>query len=188
MEGPQVNVAMGNQAQAGNGVGWQGMTIKDILEKVDLFNLTSFPDNNGDDDKKLKDIKSNLTMHDAHLDEKTRTILPATNSAFLGPKIWKKPLNFYKVNGGDNGVNGIGASVSNQQGPEFSSMSIDEFLSGCLRLKGTAKAVDMVTLLFETGKMNRKLSRMERMLLGDAAVREDDGPDAEKGDGTFTLE
>ena len=62
-------------------------------------------------------------------DEKTRTILPATNSAFLGPKIWKKPLNFYKMNGGDNGVSGIGASVSNQQGPEFSSMSIDEFLT-----------------------------------------------------------
>ena len=67
MDGSQVNVAVGNSAQAGNGVGWQGMTIKDILEKVDLFNLTSFPDNNGDDDKKLKDIKSNLTMHDAHL-------------------------------------------------------------------------------------------------------------------------
>ena len=51
MEGPQVNVAMGNQAQAGNGVGWQGMTIKDILEKVDLFNLTSFPESNDEDVK-----------------------------------------------------------------------------------------------------------------------------------------
>ena len=67
MEGPQVNVAMGNQAQAGNGVGWQGMTIKDILEKVDLFNLTSFPGESNDEDvKKFKDIKSNLTMPDVN--------------------------------------------------------------------------------------------------------------------------
>ena len=66
MEGPQVNVAMGNQAQAGNGVGWQGMTIKDILEKVDLFNLTSFPESNDEDVKKFKDIKSNLTMPDVN--------------------------------------------------------------------------------------------------------------------------
>jgi len=129
MDGSQMNVAVGNSVQAGNGVGWQGMTIKDILEKVDLFNLTSFPDNNGDDDKKLKDIKSNLTMHDAHLDEKSKTILPATNSAFLGPKIWKKPLNFCKVNGGQHGEGTIDASVANEQGPQFSSMSIDEFLT-----------------------------------------------------------
>ena len=65
MEAPQVNMATGNQAQAGNGVGWQGMTIKDILEKVDLFNLTTFSENTNDEDvKKLKDIKTNLTMPD----------------------------------------------------------------------------------------------------------------------------
>jgi len=124
-----VNAAVGNSAQAGNGVGWQGMTIKDILEKVDLFNLTSFPDNNQDDEKKLKDIKSNLTMPSGHLDEKTKATAPATNSAFLGPKIWKKPLNFYKVNGGESDVGGFNASRSNEQGPQFSSMSIDEFLT-----------------------------------------------------------
>ena len=67
MEGPQVNMATGNQAQAGNGVGWQGMTIKDILEKVDLFNLTTFSENTNDEDvKKLKDIKTNLTMPDVN--------------------------------------------------------------------------------------------------------------------------
>ena len=65
MDNPQLNAAMGSQAQAGNGVGWQGMTIKDILEKVDLFNLTTFQE--GDDDiKKLKDIKTNLTMPDVN--------------------------------------------------------------------------------------------------------------------------
>ena len=57
MEGPQVNVAMGNQAQAGNGVGWQGMTIKDILDKVDLFNFTMLSD---EDEEKLKAAKAEL--------------------------------------------------------------------------------------------------------------------------------
>ena len=67
MEEPQVNMATGNQAQAGNGVGWQGMTIKDILEKVDLFNLTTFSENTNDEDvKKLKDIKTNLTTPDVN--------------------------------------------------------------------------------------------------------------------------
>jgi Ca2+-binding EF-hand superfamily protein len=40
------------------------------------------------------------------------------------------------------------------------SVSIDEFLSGCIRLKGTAKAVDMITLLFETNKLNRKVGKI----------------------------
>jgi len=44
------------------------------------------------------------------------------------------------------------------------SVSIEEFVSGCLRLKGTAKAVDMITLLFETNKLNRKISSMKDML------------------------
>lgn len=129
MDNPQLNAAMGSQAQAGNGVGWQGMTIKDILEKVDLFNLTTFQE--GDDDiKKLKDIKTNLTMPDVNcMDEKSKTMAPTTNSAFLGPKIWKKPMHFYKTNGGDNGVAGNDASTAQPQGPQFSVMNIDEFLT-----------------------------------------------------------
>jgi len=131
MEGPQVNVAMGNQAQAGNGVGWQGMTIKDILEKVDLFNLTSFPGESNDEDvKKFKDIKSNLTMPDVNcMDDKSKTMAPVTNSAFLGPKIWKKPMHFYKANEGDNTVAGGDAASTNAQRPQFSVMNIDEFLT-----------------------------------------------------------
>jgi len=44
------------------------------------------------------------------------------------------------------------------------SVSIDEFLSGCIRLKGTAKAVDMITLLFETNKLNRKVGKILRCI------------------------
>merc|ERR1712139_202572 len=47
---------------------------------------------------------------------------------------------------------------------ESGSVSIEEFLSGCVRLKGTAKAVDMITLLFETNKINQKLARAMKIL------------------------
>jgi len=39
-------------------------------------------------------------------------------------------------------------------------VSIDEFITGFLRLKGGAKAVDMVTLLYENRKISKKLHRI----------------------------
>jgi len=44
------------------------------------------------------------------------------------------------------------------------SVSIEEFLSGCIRLKGQAKAVDMITLLFETNKINHKVAKTHQMV------------------------
>lgn len=49
-------------------------------------------------------------------------------------------------------------------GDNSGSVSIDEFISGCLRLKGGAQAVDMVTMLYETNKLSKKLSRLETAL------------------------
>merc|ERR1719240_1596619 len=49
-------------------------------------------------------------------------------------------------------------------GDQSGVVSIEEFLSGCLRLKGTAKAVDMITLLFENAKLSRKVERIRKML------------------------
>lgn len=43
-------------------------------------------------------------------------------------------------------------------------VSIEEFLSGCMRLKGTAKAVDMVTLLFENAKLGHKVEQIRKMV------------------------
>merc|ERR1712226_1092123 len=37
-------------------------------------------------------------------------------------------------------------------------VSIEEFVSGCLRMKGGAKAVDMVSLLYENQKQGKKLN------------------------------
>ena len=64
MDGSQLDVAVGAaaNAQPGGVSAWQGMTIKDILEKVDLFNITSLVD---DDYQKEKDTKASLMMHNA---------------------------------------------------------------------------------------------------------------------------
>jgi len=51
------------------------------------------------------------------------------------------------------------------------SVTIEEFLSGCIRLKGTAKAIDMITLLFETNKISKKIGKLTRI------VQELQGPD-----------
>ena len=63
MEGLQVGVpgnTNGLQGYSGTSVAnWQGMSIKDILEKVDLFNFTTLVD---DDGQKKKDTKEYPTM------------------------------------------------------------------------------------------------------------------------------
>jgi hypothetical protein len=40
-------------------------------------------------------------------------------------------------------------------------VSIEEFLSGCIRLKGTARALEMATMLYEMNKVSRKLKVIE---------------------------
>jgi len=45
-------------------------------------------------------------------------------------------------------------------------VSIDEFVTGFLRLKGTAKAVDMVTLMYE----NRKISKLAKAILRESWI------------------
>ena len=55
---PQTDVPVGgNNTQTDSATGWQGMTIKDILDKVDLFNFTMLSD---EDEEKLKAAKAEL--------------------------------------------------------------------------------------------------------------------------------
>lgn len=72
--GPQLSVPVGDHA--GLHVGsWQGLTIKEILEKVDLSNIIM-----EDDDKKNPQKGVNMTNE----------INP--ESAFLGPKLWSRSV------------------------------------------------------------------------------------------------
>lgn len=62
-------------------------------------------------------------------EEPTKTELPSNNSAFLGPKIWKKPLNFYKLAGrATEPAEGSSNSINTQEA-DFSVMNIDDFLT-----------------------------------------------------------
>jgi len=60
------------------------------------------------------------------------------------------------------------------------SVSIEEFLSGCVRLKGSAKAVDMITLLFETNKMSRKIEKIRRMVAESTGADDGGSPDGKE--------
>ena len=68
MNGTQMNIPVGSitgttTPSLSNGNGWQGMSIKDILEKVDLFNFTTLVDD-GEDTKKQKDNTNNTNLTD----------------------------------------------------------------------------------------------------------------------------
>jgi len=93
--GPQMDVPVGlNEA---TNQAWQGLTIKEILEKVDLSNIIM------DDDRK-KDKFENPTMSNGMINPE---------SAFLGPKLWSKPIPMPTTGEND----------------DFSVMNIDDFLS-----------------------------------------------------------
>lgn len=108
-----------NDKDVAGGV-WTGMTIKDILEKVDLFNITT----DDGDDSTGKDVKPNISSKNAFkpvTESGKKAVVVSANkpeSAFLGPKIWKNPITLPMLSGN----NGSGDA-------EFSIMNIDDFLN-----------------------------------------------------------
>merc|ERR1719517_350810 len=40
---------------------------------------------------------------------------------------------------------------------ESGTINVDEFVMGCLRLRGPAKAIDMATLMYDTRKANQRV-------------------------------
>jgi len=102
--GPQVNIGvppgiMNESSSNPANQSWQGLTIKEILEKVDLSNIIM------DEDKKKVDKFSNQSMM-------TNGVINP-ESAFLGPKLWSKPVPMPVTGEND----------------DFSVMNIDDFLS-----------------------------------------------------------
>ena len=69
-----------NLMESGGGV-WHGMTIRDILEKVDLFNITEVQDTS-DNEKTQKPI----TLGNYETTQDGKTIIPVSDptSAYLG--------------------------------------------------------------------------------------------------------
>jgi len=67
---------------------WTGMTIRDILEKVDLVNINE-PTGNP-----AKNQKSSMMMdHESSPERKTLISVSDPTSAYLGPKLWDNPIS-----------------------------------------------------------------------------------------------
>jgi len=99
--GPQVDIPVGAPETPGSNIGaWQGLTIKEILEKVDLSNIIM------EEDNKQKIAKDNPMIS---------SINP--ESAFLGPKLWSRSIPVPMSGGGV------------KMNEDFSVMNIDDFLS-----------------------------------------------------------
>jgi leukemia factor-related protein len=90
--------------------GWQGLTIKEILEKVDLFNISAMVE----DDKKVNTSQAEEMKPSGSGNYQ----FPETNSdsAFLGPRLWNKPIS-------------LPVNLSEDEEPDFSVMNIEEFLN-----------------------------------------------------------
>merc|ERR1711976_356153 len=83
--GPQVDIPVGLPETPSTNIGaWQGLTIKEILEKVDVSNIIMEDDS-----------KKNLAKNDPMVGH----INP--ESAFLGPKLWSRPALSMPNNGGN---------------------------------------------------------------------------------------
>jgi len=70
---------------------WHGMTIRDILEKVDLFNITTVEE----DTRKEKKEFSPMALGNYSTNEDGKTIVQVSDptSAYLGPKLWNQPIS-----------------------------------------------------------------------------------------------
>jgi len=89
--------------------GWQGLTIKEILEKVDLFNISTM----------VEEEKKNIACaetDDAKPSGSFQFGEVNPESAFLGPRIWNKPIS-------------LPVNLSDDEEPDFSVMNIEEFLN-----------------------------------------------------------
>jgi len=114
-----------SKGESTGGSGWNGMTIKDILEKVDLFNFAMI---SHEEDKKEKEANSITNMSDEKDIMKRKPIKAEPPSAFLGPNLWKKPITLNQLTeGGDEDYENNGNTVDGA-GAEFSVMNINDFL------------------------------------------------------------
>jgi len=102
-----------------NGNGWHGMTIRDILEKVDLTNVS--PANEGGKGK-LETQKSSVITVSSLPKLKPATSVIQTSiptSAYLGPKLWEKSIT----------ISNLGLEDEEEEEAYCDVMNMEEFLA-----------------------------------------------------------
>ena len=181
---PQTDVPVGNNTQTDSATGWQGMTIKDILDKVDLFNFTMLSD---EDEEKLKAAKAELEAPEPVVrkslriisynnkqyfmfvqkgyntspycffqEKKPKIFKSEPTSAFLGPKIWKKPITLNQLTGVIDEPMEDNRSSVDSTGAEFSVMNINDFLAENNFDLGTVSSEDIFDEPQSRGQQDRK--------------------------------
>merc|ERR1711997_1044158 len=104
---------------------WNKMTLKDIFEDENLFKITILSDN---DEKNKTEIKYEENAKEP-MDCKTKTTSYEPRSAFLGPKIWEKPISMNLLQGIKNEKPQKETNTNhNGNVSDFSVMSLNDFL------------------------------------------------------------
>jgi len=89
---------------------FHGMTINNLLEKVDLFNFVFDEDEAGN--KEMKDGSTLGPCLNTQVTEKTVIKAPNPTSAYLGPKLWNNPITLDDLMDEDNGSPGTSPSMA----------------------------------------------------------------------------
>jgi len=89
---------------------FHGMTINNILEKVDLFNFVFDEDEAGN--KEMKDGSTLGPCLNTQATEKTLIKSTKPTSAYLGPKLWNNPITLDDLMDEDSGSPGTSPSMS----------------------------------------------------------------------------
>jgi len=99
-----------------NGHGWHGMTIRDILEKVDLTNVS--PASEGGKGK-----SSVITVSSLPKLKPATSVIQTSNptSAYLGPKLWEKSITISNL--------GLEDEEEEEEEPYCDVMNMEEFLA-----------------------------------------------------------
>jgi len=102
-----------------NGNGWHGMTIRDILEKVDLSNVA----NEGGSGKLETQKSSVITVSSLPKLKPATSVIQTSNptSAYLGPKLWEKSITISNL--------GLEDEEEEEEEPYCDVMNMEEFLA-----------------------------------------------------------
>jgi len=106
-----------------NGNGWHGMTIRDILEKVDLTNVSAA--NDGGRGKFETQKSSVITVSSLPKLKPAKSVIQTSNptSAYLGPKLWEKSITISNLGLEDE------EEEEEEEEPYCDVMNMEEFLA-----------------------------------------------------------
>merc|ERR1712187_744736 len=106
-------------------------------------------------------LTNTATENDIEMVNSMRQLFEEVDFAETGQMTWEQFESQLSTPGMEMYFRAIDLDMSEARGlfklldlDESGSISVDEFVMGCLRLRGTAKAIDLATLMFENRRNN----------------------------------